>query len=208
MASAGPRCAAIGATLRLGLSKSRLNVRYKPDTAPTYFITPTTIKKVLKSGPIEQLLFCPCDSCDKYSGSSADERKKRYQNDKFDEKYVTVFALLLTENCAGLIWHFQKKEITLGPIYEEQLNFLMPQLSGLFTEEEVIDVTNRIMKNQFCFFARSLEIGKIDKEYNSDEALPIEEDEVPVGKGGFAEVFAFKILEEYKGEGYKDLEVT
>lgn len=208
MASAGPRCAAIGATLRLRLSKYRLNVRYKPDTAPTHFITPTTIKSVLKSGPLEQLLFCPCDSCDKYSGSSADERKKRYQNDDLDEKYYTVFALLLAENCAGLIWRFQKRDITLRPIYEGQLGFLMPQLSSFFTDEQVTDVTNRIMNNQFCYFARSLEVGKIDKEYDSNEALPIEEDEDPVGEGGFAEVFAFKILEEYKGGGYKDLEVT
>lgn len=207
MAPADARCAAIGAALRLRLSESPLNVNDRPDTAPKKFITLATIKTVLKFGPIEQLLFCPCDSCQRFSGSSADERKRRYQKDKFDENYLTVFALLLAENCAGLIWDFQKRDITLRPIYREQLGFLMPQLSG-FSNDQVIELTNRIIEKQFFFFARSLETGKIDKEYNSDEVLPIEEDETPVGKGGFAEVYAFKILEGYKGGGYKDLEVT
>lgn len=207
MAAAGTRCAAIGATLRLRLS--RLNVRHRPDPAPTVFITPTTIKNVLKSGPMEQLLFCACDSCHKYSRSSADERKQRYQKYELPDEYVTVFALLLKENCAGLIWEFQKKTITLDrPIFEQQLDFLMPLLSGPFTTEEVIDVVSRITKSQFCFFARPLERGVIEKEYDPREALPIEEDETSVGKGGFGEVFAFKILEEYKGAGYKAFAVT
>lgn len=207
MAIAGHRCAAIASRLRN--ERSRVNVRHKPDAAPTYFIIPTKTKIVLKEGPIDQLLFCACENCQIYSGLSADERRNQYPHE-LDNKYFTVFALLITENCAGLIWDFQRKGITLDKqIYKEQLDFLLLLLKGRsITKDEIIDVTSRIIKNQFCFFAPLFETGKIDKEYGSEEALPIDEEKDPVGEGGFGEVFAFKIFEEYKGAGYKALEVT
>ena len=204
--TADTRCAAIGAKLRLRLSP--LKVKHKPDDAPTHFIAPTLIKSILNSGPVEQLLFCACDTCQKYSLLSADGRKRRFQNFKLDDKYFTLFALLLTENCTGLIWEFYKRDIILDrPIYKTQLDFLTDLLSDHCTSEEIIDTENRIIQNQFRFFAKPLDTGTIDKEYDSKEALPIEDDERPVGKGGFGEVYAFKIFEEYKGAGYRNFEV-
>lgn len=207
-AAAGSRCAAIAATLRNRLDESPLNVRHKPDGAPKNFISRTTIKSVLNTGPIEQLLFCACDACAKYSGSSADERKILYPNIELAEKYVSLFALLLALNCAGLFWWFQKDGVTLDqPISETTLASLTSFLSDHFTIEEAIDVKNRIKGLQYSFFARPLERGKIYKEYNSKEALPIDEDDNLKGEGSFGEVYAFKILDEYMGDGYKALKV-
>ncbi|MCJ1462466.1 hypothetical protein MMC07_001068 [Pseudocyphellaria aurata] len=202
------RCQAIGAYLRNRIKESPLKVRQKPDSAPKHFITLNQIKPILERGPIDQLLYCLCEKCQEYSGFSADERRSRFRNDELEEKYFTVFALLLTEHCAGLIWEFHKREITLGPqrIYNEQLEFLEDLVGSLFTHHEVTDVRDRILKHQFIFFAQPLETRNTEKEIAPEEALPIDEEESPIGEGGFGKVYAFKILEEYKGAGYKDLD--
>lgn len=208
-AAVGSRCAAIAASLRIRLGESPLNIRRKPDTAPKNFISPATIKSVLDTGPIEQLLFCACDACAKYSGLSADERKIRYGDIELAEKYVSLFALLLALNCAGLFWWFQNKGVgTLDqPISEKTLDSLTSFLTDHFTNDEAKDVRNRIGDLQYSFFARPLEIGKIDIEYHPKEALPIDEDDNPKGEGSYGEVYAFKILDEYRGDGYKAFKV-
>lgn len=203
--SADGRCTAIGLQLWEYLRESELNVRERPADAPKCFITPNTIKSIIKSGPIEQLLFCVCKACEKYSGCSADDRKSRFRNGELDDTYFTLFALLLTERCAGLMWVFRQKQISLDRrIYKEGLGFLQDFLARSCGDLEIRDVVRRILENQFKFFAKPLKKGYIDFEYDANEALPIDEDKDPIGKGGFAEVYAFKILKEYQGSGYEE----
>lgn len=206
MPSPSHRCRVTAAALRQELKQNKLNVRYKPEAAPQNFITPLKVKSILKNGPVQQLFLCSCSFCNDFSGCLAGERESRYQEDELAGPYATVFALLITENCAGLIYEFQKRKITLDKrIYREQLKFLESMLTERFGDEiQAKDVVCRILQNQFKFYAQPFEIRNVEMEIEPEEALPIDEDEEPLGKGDTAEVFRFKIWEEYKGSGYKD----
>lgn len=203
-------CDVIAAKLRIELRKNELNLHHKPDDAPREFITPTNVKAILKTGPIEQLFLCSCINCENYSGCVVDDRRVRYEEDELTDAYATIFALLLTENCPGLIHEFQKRRITLDRrLYKEQIGFLKPILIERFNDETIaVELEYRILANQFKFYAQPFEIRNVEMEIEPHEALPIDEEERPMGEGSSAEVFAFKILEEYKGNGYKDLKVT
>lgn len=206
-------CDQIGARLRH--SEKLLNVRHKPRSAPETFLKPVDVKKVLATGPVEELFLCPCESCCWYSNCSAERRRDNYRPKELMGAYATIFALLLMENCAALIYEFQKREITLDQrLYQDHLNFLLPLLTPRWSETanttvqiQVKELQTRILKRQHVLFARPLEVRDVQRELDAEEALPIDEDEQSKGKGGFGEVFAFRIFEEYKGEGFKALNV-
>ena len=206
------QCATVGARIREKLKENKLNVRQKPYDAPRHFIDPSSVKTILRTGTIEQIIHCPCDRCGEYSGCRVDERRSRYGKDELAEladEYAPIFALLLAEDCAGLIYDFQRNKITLHKrLYSDQLSFLEPILiERLKYKHRVNDVVGRILEHQFQYYAQPFEIGDVEREIQPEEALPIDEDEKPVGEGSSAEVFAFKILEGYKGKGFKDLKV-
>lgn len=201
------RCTVIAAELRE--ARDELNVRKKPRSAPQLFITPTKVKEILKQGPIQQLFLCPCPSCETCFGCSADDRKKYYREAELAGDYATIYALLTTLNWPGLIYEFQKNQTTLDRrLCKENLQFLIEPLSTRFKRVIADDVIRRILTDQFMFFARPFEIRQnVESRIPADEALPIVEDEEPVGKGDSGKVYAFKILKDYKGEGFRNLKV-
>ncbi|MCJ1271178.1 hypothetical protein MMC22_011077 [Lobaria immixta] len=197
------QCTVIASKLRS--ARTPLDVRQKPDRAPQFLITPANVKRILKEGPIEQLFLCPCHNCESFSGCSAPDRRKYYREAELADKYAIIWALLITLNYSGLIYEFQKNEITLHQrLHEGHLRFLNTLISGDIAN----DVIERILNDQFKFFARPFEIRDVERRIPEDEALAIEEDKEPVGQGDSGEVFAFRILEEYKGEGFRDFKPT
>ena len=201
------RCTVIAAKLRA--AQDKLTVKKKPPSAPQCFITPTKVKEILKQGPIENLFLCPCFHCETCSGCSANDRKEYYREAELAGDYATIYALLATLDWPGLIYEFQKNQTTLDRrLFKEHLQFLITPLSTRFTPGVADDVIKRILTDQFMFFARPIEIRQnVESRIPADEALPIVEDELPVGEGGSGKVYAFKILEDYKGKGFRDLKV-
>lgn len=208
-------CDEIGAKLRNKNRDTVLNVRDKPSSAPETFLTPEDVKSILKTGPVEELFLCRCETCRRYSNYTAEQRKVKCLPKELMGKYATMFALLLMEKCGALIWEFQRKDIHLDRrLYQEDLDFLLPLLTQRWpktprttVENQVKDLQNGILKTQFFLYARRLEVRDVDREIDACEALPIDEDAESRGEGDFGKVYAFKILEEYKGEGFQALEV-
>lgn len=192
-----------------------MNVRHKPASAPETFLTPEDVKTIFETSPVENLFLCPCSKCLWFSNCTVEKRRVNFRPDALMGAYATIFALLILENCAALIYEFQKREIILDRrLYDDQLEFLLPLLTSRYPTTRVTDaptyvkdLRKRLLKTQFVLFARPFEVQDVERELDAQEALPIDEDKVPKGAGDSGEVFAFRILEEYKGAGFKALSV-
>lgn len=200
------RCHEAASKLRTSLVP--LRVKYKPNEAPQKFLTPSEVRSILQEFPLKDIFLCPCSTCEKFSGYTADDRVRYYNEVDLLENYAPMMALLIVSNCAGLIYEFQQRQLRLDkPLQEDELAFM----SELQINAELSEVETRkrlILDEQYSYTACVLNVDDVFQEVGSKEALPIEDDDDQVGKGAFGEVFAFKIMNEYKGEGYRHMKAS
>ncbi|KAI9800579.1 MAG: hypothetical protein M1833_003237 [Piccolia ochrophora] len=197
------RCQEIGARLRN--EKVPLKVKDKPPEAPWSIITPTKVRAILRQGPPRDLFCCECSSCESQSGVDARVRQIYYDESLLIGVYATIWALLVDLDYAGLMCAFMRKQLVLDRrIYPAQLEWL-DQLVPPLSEANVTDLRRRLLKEQFVYTASPLEILNIEQELDPESALPIEDEEVPRGTGSFGKVWAFRILDDYMGSGFRRL---
>lgn len=194
---------------RMMEEQARTRSKHLPRGSQSYFPR-SGIIKVLAEFPVEDIFTCVCERCRYYAELEPgfDRRRKDVDREDLLGSYATTYGLLIYLRFPNLIAMFMRHKISLenGYLSDEQLHFLDGCKAFTTTQAQVF--RGELLENQYRFRIRTLKIEKIIKTIDEQEIFPIEEDEAPVSKGDFGEVYAFELPSEYVQDSLKSKRVS
>ncbi|KAI9893695.1 MAG: hypothetical protein M1814_005911 [Vezdaea aestivalis] len=182
------------------------------------FITRSAIEAILKPPDqgleiLKQLYCCPCSDCLNHSGGR-DEGSRRADwalrdlQQRLSSTFLTLFALLISLRCPGLVRYFLQRHLSLRPsLGADQIASVLGDCPTTCVHpDEIRYCATAIHRDQFKFDAINLifSIQSFSTTIPAEEVLPIQDDDQHLGNGGFGKVYAFRILSGHAGDRESD----
>ncbi|KAF2827275.1 kinase-like protein [Ophiobolus disseminans] len=170
-----------------------------PRACPTSYFPRSRIVKVLTDFPVQDIFTCDCQRCQRHADAltGGDYRKKGVEENELLGPYATIYGLLIFLGYPGLISIFQGYRITLENGYLNEGNLSCLDQCRTITPGQRLIIRDEILEAQYRFHVQDFLARKTVTTIGEKEVFPIQEDDVPIGKGDFGEVYAFKFPDEY-----------